>query len=258
MQVIRFLSFVLGLRTNKGEMFFNFIIVGLIFCPLYYTMQLINYAGFTGKIMNSIISKDAVSNKERDVARSELKNSNPHERIKTYRSLGFTKQALNDDYFLIRIEAYKFFGFNEKAFEDENSSIRLEAYRKLGFTERALKDNDFLIRLLAYQALGFTENAFEDTSVEIRTEAYEELGYTSKALNDEEGGIRARAYEELGFTKNALEDECVLIREDALEYFENCQAVLGLSEIKYEFTEDEKELLRINGIPVFEMNGERN
>ena len=52
--------------------------------------------------------------------------------------------------------------------------------------------------------------------------------------------------------KKALEDECICIREDALEYFEKCQVVLGLNEIKYEFSENEKDLLRINGMPVFE------
>ena len=67
-----------------------------------------------------------------------------------------------------------------------------------------------------------------------------------------DGNIRLRAYYKLGFTKGALEDEFVFIREEALKYFENCQEILELDKIKYNFSEDEKAILRMNNVPVFE------
>ena len=82
--------------------------------------------------------------------------------------------------------------------------------------------------------------------------AYETLGYKKKAMHDKSDVIRLTAYRKLGFNKHAFMDGCMLIREYALEYFEKCQDILGMDEVKYEFSDDEKELLRINGIPVFE------
>ena len=60
-------------------------------------------------------------------------------------------QALNDEDFTIRLEAYRALGFTEEAFKDEDWYIRLQAYRVLGWTKEALKDEDGDIRLEAEQ-----------------------------------------------------------------------------------------------------------
>lgn len=151
-----------------------------------------------------------------------------------------------------RLEAYRFLGFTEDAFYDGDVSIRIEAYKKLGFDERSLMDEDFLVRLKGYKKIGFNEGALDDVSAAVRIEAYRELGYTPEALNDESGVVRLMAYKALGFNENALFDKDIMIQDEASEYFKKCKEILDLDKIKYEFDENEKYLLRMNGIPILE------
>lgn len=151
-----------------------------------------------------------------------------------------------------RLGAYRFLGFTEDAIFDSDVSIRIEAYRKLGFDERALTDEDFLVRLMGYGELGFNNDALKDLSGAVRIEAYKSLGYTPEALDDESSVVRLMAYRKLGFDKKALDDENIMIQDETSECFKECKEILGLSKIKYDFTETEKDLLRMNGIPLLE------
>jgi len=83
-----------------------------------------------------------------------------------------------------------------------NQIIRLEAYRMFGFTEKAFDDTDGVIRRCAYLRLGWTEKAFDDASADIRLDAYRALGFTKKALTDDDYNIQYSAYLELGYTDN--------------------------------------------------------
>ena len=78
-----------------------------------------------------------------------LKDEDWNIRLEAYRVLGFTKDAFKDKHWYIRSEAYRVLGITKDAFKDEYSSIRLQAYRALGFTKDALKDENHLIRLKA-------------------------------------------------------------------------------------------------------------
>jgi len=128
---------------------------------------------------------------------AEIKNDN--ERFRAYKNLGYTKEALKDEDWRIRLKAYETLGYTKEAMKDENWRIRFNAYKKLGFTKEALKDEDWNIRL----------------------NAYETLGYTKEAMKDKHRRVRFKAYENLGYTKEAMEDNCCEIRQKAYEYFKD-------------------------------------
>ena len=124
-----------------------------------------------------------------------------------------------------RLDAYEEFGYHENAKKDPSSEIRYKAYCKLGVTDdKALRDRHWAIRL----------------------EYYETFGFTLEALEDEDWSVRYQAYNYLGFTKHSSE----VYKEDIVqqEYFEKVEKILG--ENKFEFNEDEANLLMFNGLPV--------
>ena len=75
--------------------------------------------------------------------------------------------------------------------------------------------------------------------------------YTEEDFKDKDWIVRLSAYEALGFTEDAFKDKDWRVRLRAYEYFKRCCDILELGNSKRtKFTEDEKELLRFNGIPV--------
>lgn len=50
-----------------------------------------------------------------------------HMRLKDYRTLGWTKKALDDESWYIRREAYRALGWTKKALKDSDLDIRKEA-----------------------------------------------------------------------------------------------------------------------------------
>jgi len=95
------------------------------------------------------------------------------ERLEAYEALGYTKEAMNDEYWRIRLEAYEALGYTKEAMNDEYWRIRLEAYEALGYTKEAMNDEDYYIRLEAYKQFGFTKEAMNDKYWRIRQKAYE-------------------------------------------------------------------------------------
>jgi len=178
--------------------------------------------------------------KENKMNIAEIKNDN--ERLNAYKTFGYTKEAMNDEYWRIRFNAYEKLGYTKEAMNDKYWLIRLEAYEKHGYTKEALEDEDWEIRLRAYEKLGYTKEAMKDESTTIRLRAkeyfeikenkmniaeikndnerfnaYEKLGFTKEAMKDENWRIRFNAYEKLGYTKEAMQDEYWLIRINAYE-----------------------------------------
>ena len=107
---------------------------------------------------------------------------------------------------------------------------------------------DSIKRIEAYKTLGFTKEALSDEHWEIRLEAYRAIGFTKEALSDENWMIRRDAYRALGFTKEAMSDEHCDIRIEATEFFNKFRTILEINEVKYEFSKDEANFLRLNGL----------
>jgi hypothetical protein len=61
-------------------------------------------------------------------------------------TLDEVKELLASDDWLIRLQAYRAFGFTKKNFDDNDPFLRLSAYRMLGFARKALTDPDKSIR----------------------------------------------------------------------------------------------------------------
>ena len=156
------------------------------------------------------------------------------------------------EYWRHRLKFYEAFGFTEEAFDDESPFVREEAYKILGFHKKALNDKNDIIRLEAYKHFGFNEKAFNDENPMIRFQSFLALGRPEKIFEDKNPIVRFAGYNELGFSENSLFEKDEKIRRGAIEYFERCKEILNLDDAKYQFSEDEKELLRINGVAVFD------
>ena len=58
----------------------------------------------------------------------------------------FPEEALQDDLWYIRIEAYRVLWFTKEALKDINPNVRTAAYRVLWYTKEAIRDDDCDIR----------------------------------------------------------------------------------------------------------------
>lgn len=159
----------------------------------------------------------------------------------------------NSECWQFRLKFYETFGFTEEAFLDKSSYVREKAYEILGFRKEALSDKDEIIRCNAYKHFGFDESAFEDNSSFVRFQAYQFLGCPEKIFKDKDPKVRVNGYRIYGFSKDSLLDGgSKKVRKEAWGYFEKCRKILELNKMKSDFSEDEKELLRMNGVPIFD------
>ena len=177
-------------------------------------------------------------------------------RASFYGKFGYTKSAFNDSDWIFRLRAYLSLGCSERAFKDDSASIRRHAYSKLGYTKNAFKDSDDGIRYRAYKELGFTKEALEDDDFFIQKNAYLHFGFIKDCFemsNYEDYKFKLNSFSGASSSVLLSEDFCFHfeeIRKLKEEYFEKCRIILGCDEIKYNFTEEEAALLRMNNVPV--------
>ena len=62
--------------------------------------------------------------------------------------------------------------------------------------------------------------------------------------------IRCNYYKEFGFIKKSTNEQCSYIKNCANKYFNECAEILEITELKYEFTKTEAELLKLNGMKI--------
>ena len=109
---------------------------------------------------------------------------------------------------------------------------------------------DWEIRLEACIKFGFRKENFKDENEIIRLNAYLQLGFTEESVNDSYGWVRFNAYQYFGFTKESRKDGAYYVEAEANLYFDECRKIFNWKKPKYKFTEDEANLLKMNGFRV--------
>ena len=64
---------------------------------------------------------------------AEIKNNN--ERLNKYEKYGFTKEAMQDEDWMIRLNAYENLGYTKETLQNDYSEIRQEEYKKIWVEE---------------------------------------------------------------------------------------------------------------------------
>jgi hypothetical protein len=172
----------------------------------------------------------------------DFNNLSALERLKYYRTNGFTTDALSDIDYRVRIAAYYNLGYTTDALTDDSAIIRWNAsvyfndfnledtslyylqnyYRMVGYSKDQVNSPIDWVRHEASQIYGYTEAGLTDTYLPIRLECYRIFGFLESAFANPDAGIRHEAYTNLGYPAASLLEPSPIVREYAVaEYIKN-------------------------------------